>query len=106
MFYKMGHRQQMNDSDRLKWDIESYERRKVANKGHNYSYLSDDLHNELIDKGYKRHTFINGTVETYSENAAIGDVLEFRRSGYYARIVCVSNKLRIKCFSIYYKKKK
>ncbi len=99
-----NHRQQMNDKDRLEWDIMQYNKRKEAQRGHNYKYLTDDLWNKLISDGYTETTFSNGEKTTFSESTAVGAVQEFKRKFYYARIICVANKLRIKQYSVWYKK--
>ena len=44
----MGHRKQMTDKERLKFDLENYAKRLQANKGSNYEYW-----NEYIQNFYK-----------------------------------------------------
>ncbi len=102
----MGHRQQMTDKQRLEWDSMQYKARKEAAKGHNYQYLTNELHSKLEALGYKMLVMQNGNTSTHSESTAIGIVHEFRRKFYYARIVCHSNKLRIKEYCVFFKEKK
>lgn len=99
----MGHRQQMTDKQRREWDNIQYQARLNANRGHNYQYLTDELQAELEAKGYKRHYPLGNT--TLTENIANSLTKGFRDTGHYARIVCVPNRLRIKTYIVYYKKK-
>ena len=84
-----------------------YERMKEANRGHNYSYLTDEIDKDLERKGYERYIFKNGLQgdETMLEGQAQDAVKKLRSEGNYARIFCVSNSLRIKTFTVYYKKR-
>lgn len=113
----MGHRQNMTDKERLKWDIENYSKRLQANKGSNYEYWNEVRHGKLLIDGYALHQFsdkasIQWSVRikehsTSSENMAKQVVERLRAEGNYARIVCgySKNKQRIKMFSVIYKKK-
>lgn len=102
----MGHRQQMTDKQRIDWDIMQYNAKKEALRGHNYQYLTSELHKKLELLGYKIMVMQNGNTSTHSESTAIGIVQEFRRKFYYARIVCHANKLRIKEYCVFFKEKK
>lgn len=101
----MGHRQQMTDKQRLKWDVMQYKARLSAKRGHNYPYLTDELYKDLERKGYKIATFHN-CEETTSESIAIDLRNTYRNAGYQSKIVCISNDLRIKTYRVYYKPKK
>lgn len=84
-----------------------YERMKESQRGHNYKYLTDEAYFDLEKKGYERYMFkksIQGD-ETLLEGQAQDVVKKLRSTGNYARIFCVSNSLRIKTFTVYYKKK-
>lgn len=102
----MGHRQQMNRRRLAEWDLMQYEKSKAARRGHNFSYLTDDAYAKLIDDGYEEFTFPNKRKSTHAESQAVAHVIELRANGYYARIFCLSNKLRIKEYCIWYKEKK
>lgn len=102
----MGHRQQMTAKERLKWDIDNYNKRKEANRGHNFQYLTDELYKDFESKGYKQCRFMNGNDTTFAESTAVGAAIEFRNKGYYARVVCTANKLRIREYAVFYKEKK
>lgn len=71
-----------------------------SRRGHNFQYLTDELYRELGDKGYKEE------LETHSELAAKEKVLLLRNSGHFARIICEANRLRIKKYIVYAKKKR
>lgn len=47
----MGHRQQMSESQMLKWDADYYKRKLEANKGSNFEYWSDK-HDKLLENGW------------------------------------------------------
>lgn len=102
----MGHRQQMTDKERMNWDIMQYNANKAARRGSNYAYMSDEVYHDLQDKGYVEHIFDKGETMTISEYAAKKAVDELRANGHYARIICQANKLLIRHYSVYYKKKK
>lgn len=96
----MGHRQQMTPKQRLEWDIRSYKLRKEANKGHNHSYMTDELYKQLEKQGYTTWKFER---EYPSEGLAIEKRDELRKQGHYARIVSSANKVRIREYELYYK---
>lgn len=80
-----------------------YRRRKEELRGHNFQYYSDKLHNELIKKGYKLHQFDGDSTRTMSESIAKSEVVKYRKEKHYSRIICITNRLRIKEYTVYYK---
>lgn len=101
----MGHRQKMTRKQRNAWDAMQYKARLHANRGHNYTYLTDDIYKDLERKGYKILRGIDIPETIHSESTAISYVREFRHKGYYARVFCIANRLRIKEYCVFYKKK-
>ena len=99
----MGHRAKMTSNDRIQWDIAQYQAQRVAKRGHNYKYLTDDLGKELSEKGYTQHAFTDGRHTTMMEHIARGVVDDLRGAGYYARIICISNRLRVREYAIFSK---
>jgi len=106
----MGHRQDMTSEQRLQWDIENYRKRLEANKGSNYQYWNDN-HQKLLENGWELFEFrdIDQRTEhsTRYETKAKEAVDKLRSKGNYSRIVCGydKNKLRIKTYSVIFKKK-
>jgi hypothetical protein len=112
----MGHRKQMTDKERLKFDLENYAKRLEANKGSNYEYWNDKTE-QLLLNGYSLYQFTeNSSIQwgvrikqesTSSINMAKKAVEELKATSNYARIVCGynKNKQRIKMFSVIYKSK-
>ena len=105
----MGHRQDMTPEQRLKWDCDNYKKRLEANKGSNYEYWNEK-HDKLIENGWEMVNFrdLDQCFEHYTryENRAKEKVIELRNSGNYARIVCVTNRLRVRTYSVIFKPKK
>lgn len=99
----MGHRQQMTASQLLKFDIDSYKRRLEANKGHNHAYMNDKLYKQLEERGYSVWQF---ECNLPSESIAVKKRDELRKEGFYARIISIAKKLRIREYKLYYKPKK
>lgn len=66
-----------------------------SRRGHNYAYLTDEIYKDLQAKGYKEE------LETYSEVTAQDKVLELRKTGHFARIICEANRLRIRKYIVY-----
>lgn len=99
----MNHRQQMNSRQRAEWDSRSYKRMLEEKRGHNHSYMTDKLWNDLHDKGYKRHVFKGSQQETMSELEAIEARDNYRKQGNFARIISTANKLRIRDYEVWYK---
>ena len=112
----MGHRQDMNPAQRLKFDSDKYKRRLEANKGSNYEYWSSK-HDELLKKGWelflitKKSTRQWGQIfkseATSSEGHAKKFVEQLRAEGNFARIVCgyEKNIQRVKMYSVIFKPK-
>lgn len=103
----MGHRQQMSDKQRLEFDTMRYKRMLEARRGHNHSYMSDVLYEDLNKKGYERYLF-NEELKKYvaHEEEAIKIRDELRNTGHFARIISSANKLRIREYEVWFKKKK
>lgn len=103
----MGHRQDMTHAQRLIWDSDNYKKRLDANRGSNYEYWCDK-HDTLLDNGWERFSFLGkgSALDTCSESEAKDKVTELRLSGNFARIVCITNRLRIKTFSVIFKPRK
>jgi hypothetical protein len=110
----MGHRQDMTPEQRLKFDIQNYQRKLASNKGSNFEYWNDK-HEKMLGNGwelflipYKRKGIeIYKTYATSSEDHAKDFVEQLRQEGNYARIVCGYEKTRqrIKMYSVIYKHK-
>jgi hypothetical protein len=105
----MGHRQDMTPEQRLKWDCDNYKKRLEANKGSNYEYWTDK-HDKMLENGWEQFNFKSkcGYIDfsTTYEDDAKEKVIELRSQGNYARIVCVTNRIRIKTYHIIFKTKK
>jgi len=106
----MGHRQQMNDAQRLDWDVMQYKKRLESQKGSNYAYWNTSFDN-MLDNGWELVTFVdrfkNTEYATSNEDKAKAVVKALRSEEHFARIVCgySQNKQRIKMYSVIYKKK-
>lgn len=96
----MGHRQQMTPKQRLEWDTRNYKLRLEAKRGHNHSYMTDELYSQLENKGYKVWKF---EIQYPTESQVNEKRDEFRKKGYYARIICSATRLRIRQYELYYK---
>jgi hypothetical protein len=79
----------------------AYAANLAARRGHNHSYMTDELYLHLTDSGYARHIF----TETGSELIAIRERDNLRTKGHFARIVSTANKLRIRDYEVWYKSK-
>lgn len=105
----MGHRQDMTQEQRLKWDCDNYRKRLEANKGSNYEYWTEK-HDNMLDSGWDLVSFrdLSQTFEQHTryETKAKEKVKELREKGNFARIVCVTNRLRVKTYSVIFKPKK
>lgn len=88
-------------------DLKSFQYRRMneERRGWNFQYYTDKLDAELERKGYEMHVFENGDRDTMNILGAKEIVSEYRKNGYFARIVCMPNRLRIKYAAIYFKKK-
>ena len=97
----------MNNTESLK--AFQYRRMLEERRGHNFAYLTNELYDYLTKKGFQRHKFneIRGhrSISTGSENVAKEIVKQYREDGCFSRIICVTNKIRIKEFTVWYKKK-
>ena len=98
----------------LEWRAFQYKAALEAKRGHNYSYFSEKLQEELLAKGYQWHEFNSPRTEmahkkfcTTSEYIAKDAVDQYRATGHYARIICgmEQNVQRVKYFSVIFKKK-
>ena len=102
----MGHRQEMNESQRINWDCDNYKKRLEANKGHNYEYWTEK-HDKMLENGWDLFNFrnIDQCFQPYTtyEDYAKEKVIELRNTKNYARIICVTNRIRIRTYSIIYK---
>jgi hypothetical protein len=105
----MGHRQDMTPEQRLQWDCDNYKKRLEANKGSNYEYWSEK-HDKMLANGWSQFDFRDldqcFELHTRYEDGAKEKVIELRNNGNYARIICVTNRLRIRTYSIIFKPKK
>jgi len=109
----MGHRQQMNDRQRLNWDSMQYKAKLEVNRGHNYQYWNDSMSSLIDEDGWNFYPFYRNTFgvqeeSSESEYLAIEAVNKLRSEGNYARIICGydRNIQRIKMFSVIYKPRK
>jgi len=66
-----------------------------SRRGHNFQYLTDELYNDLLAKGYRQE------IETGSECIAKETVSQLRKTGHFARIVCEANRLRIRKYLVF-----
>lgn len=101
----MRHRQLMTREQQIKWDSDNYKKRKEANRGHNFAYLTDELYRYLELKGYSQVETDNYNNTFFSEYIAKNKVAELRGLGNYARILCIPNRLRIRDYAVFYKPK-
>lgn len=83
-----------------------YRRRKEELRGHNYAYGFDALYSKLDASGYKIHQFDRYDRATSSESEAKKLVEEYRSNGNYARIICTTNKVRMRAYQVIFKHKK
>ncbi len=90
----------------LEWKIFQYKQQLKAKRGHNYSYLTDELYQDLIKKGYNLHVFNDGNSTTMLECEAKDVVDDYRKKGFYARIICETSMIRCKFFGVWHKKRK
>ena len=110
----MAHRQDMTSEQRVRFDIENYQKKLASNKGYNFEYWNDK-HEQMLENGWELFsiTHTRKGIEIYKRNAtsskehAIEFVKQLRVDGNYARIVCGYEKTRqrIKMYSIIYKPK-
>ena len=106
----MGHRQQMTSEQRLKWDLENYQKRLAANKGSNFEYWNEK-HEKLLQSGWNLFLITETpTTHRYSTSSveyAKKFVEQLRSEGNYAKIVCGynKNKQKVRMYSILFKPK-
>ena len=95
----------MNESQRLKWDVESYERKLEANRGSNFEYWSEK-HDKMLKNGWDLF-LIKNKFSTPSELHAKEVVNDLRLKNNYSRIICGYDKnvQRIKMYSVIFKPK-
>ena len=110
----MGHRQDMTPEQRLKFDIQNYQRKLVSNKGSNFEYWNDK-HEKMLGNGWelflitktptRQWSKIFKRYSTSSVEHAKKFVEQLRSKHNYARIVCGYEKTRqrVKMYSIIYK---
>lgn len=105
---KMGYRKNMTAKQNLELSALQYKRRLEENRGFNFAYLNDELELKLNESCYNTHKFGSGinNKSTHSVLEAKKVVEDYRNKGYYARIICISNTLRIKEFTVWYKLRK
>jgi len=88
---KMGHLQDMNREQRLKFQAMQYKAMKEARRGNSFTYLNDDALKKLCDRGYVYHIFETNGVrkhETGSVEYAKEEVEKLRKDKkHFARIV-------------------
>ena len=112
----MGHRQQMNNKEKLDWDSIQYKSSLFSKKGNNFEYWNDENHYKMLDNGWSLFEFektgkgqnvIQKKLVTSSITNAKKEVLKLRESGNFARIVLgyEKNAQRVKMFSIIFKAK-
>lgn len=69
--------------------------------------MTDEIGRDLKNKGYDQYWIPLGhRNSTTSESEAKLIVESFRKDGFFARIFCVTNKVRLREYVIYYKDKK
>jgi hypothetical protein len=95
----------MNESQRLKWNVESYERKLEANRGSNFEYWSEK-HDKMLKNGWDLF-LIENKFSTPSELHAKEVVNDLRLKNNYSRIICGYDKnvQRIKMYSVIFKPK-
>lgn len=103
----MGHRQQMTPKQLSQFDSNAYKRRLEANRGHNHSYMTDELYEHLNKVGYCEYVFDGDKSkrETISELQAIEVRDRLRLDGYFARIISSANKIRMRSYQVWFKPK-
>lgn len=94
---------------RLELFTRQYKAMLAARRGHNYSYMTPALEKHLERLGYRIAVLGSNGVTSYHEtrsDAEAKEVVErLRREGNYARIICHATRLRIREYSVYYRKK-
>lgn len=101
----MGHLQDMSDKQRSEFISMKIELDKEARRGHSYQYPNNEQQLKLDELGYKTHIF-KGSYDTMSESLAKERVDNYRKHGYYSRIVCYPNEIiGAKFFTVIYRKK-
>jgi hypothetical protein len=101
----MRHLQKMSPRKRTEFIAMQYKRMLEERRGHNFTYLTQAVHEELERKGYEQLMGPLVPAEIHSESTALGWVYELRRNGHYARVFCIANRLRIKQYTVFFKKK-
>lgn len=82
-----------------------YKRALEERRGHNYQYPNQEQQEKLAKLGYEYHLFDRG-MDTSSELEAKEVVENYRKNGYYSRIVCFANNIvGMKYYSVIYRKK-
>jgi hypothetical protein len=95
-----------SDQYKIGTDAWKYVRMLEERRGHNYQYPNDKEWEKLLESGYEVHQFKNDRC-TSSEYAAKEVVEEYRKNGYYSRIVCFpQGKIIMREFTVIFKKRK
>ena len=104
----MGYKQNMTDKKRSELNAYQYTRMLEERRVHIYPYLTSEYHEKLEKLGYNFHLFKDSykSMVTSSEDVAQEIKKEYIESNHYAKIVCVTNKIRIKEYSVWFKPKK
>ncbi|KKQ95337.1 MAG: hypothetical protein UT21_C0006G0009 [Candidatus Woesebacteria bacterium GW2011_GWA1_39_11b] len=102
----MGHRQKMTPSQLLAFDCENYEMAKNSRRGHNHAYMTEELYARLMKENYTQYIFDGGRRAIGWEHKAVEIRNEFRKNGFFAKIISCANRLRIRDYEVWYKPKK
>lgn len=77
-----------------------YQARLEAARGNTFAYLTDKVYADLESKGYEM------VLEpTMSQAVAVAKAQELRATGHFARVFCESNKLNVRNFQVWAKKR-
>jgi len=77
-----------------------YQATLEARRGDNFTYLTDKVYVDLEIKGYALIL-----EPTMSKVKAVNKAGELRATGHYARVFCESNKLNVRNFQVWAKKR-
>lgn len=78
-----------------------YQRMLEERRGNNFSYPSEEERKKLSDRGYVEEK------PTYSVEVAKERVVEWRKKGHYARIICeAQGKVRMREYIVIHRPKK
>jgi hypothetical protein len=98
----MGHVQEMTEDQKRRFFADKYQKLKESRRGDSFEYWNDEKHGLMLENGWALWDFATLSVLQAKEK-----VVELRKSGHYARIVCgyQKSKQRERYCSVIYRKK-